>query len=148
MHEYSFLYIHALIFPKIGRTAYHQPTIYPQIGSVTMDSNVLNTTHFVANCGSLSYRAAKMAAVEPAGIPVSRTATPVATESSPAILHNTNASAGNNTSRKILYLIVVALAMERMSTSDIILPMINIISAVLQFAMPPIVPVINSGNFT
>ena len=48
-----------------------------QIGTVIMESNVVNTTHLVANISSLWYFDATAAVELAAGIPVSTTLTPV-----------------------------------------------------------------------
>ena len=67
-----------------------------------MDSRVVSTTHLVAKGASLPYRAAKMAAVDPAGIPVMMTDTPVATRSIPSSRQRPKATAGSRASRNTL----------------------------------------------
>ena len=98
-----------------------------------MDNRVDSTTHLVANSASLPYLAAKMAAVAPAGMPVIMTATPAATESSPSSRLHANAAPGSSTSLKIPKPAVVLLIIVLTSTSARIVPIINIVTAELQF---------------
>ena len=111
-----------------------------------MDSRVLSTTHLVANTASLPYRAAKMAAVDPAGIPVMITATPVATGSSPRAREIPQAAAGSSTRRRALIHNVVGLTMVSRGTSTRMVPMINMVMAVLQLPMPVMVEVSRVGR--
>ena len=65
-----------------------------------MDSRVVSTTHLVAKGASLPYRAAKMAAVEPAGIPVIRMQTLVSVVSRWSGLSSTHSRSGYRKSRR------------------------------------------------
>jgi len=111
-----------------------------------MDINVVITTHLVANKASLSYLAAKIAAVAPAGIPVIRTLIPSDVASSPS--PTTSAAAGRMIRRNTENMAVSLLKIVVIFTSAKIVPTISIVRALLQFPRYFTVAVMTAGSFT
>lgn len=113
-----------------------------------MDINVVITTHLVANKASLSYLAAKIAAVAPAGIPVIRTLIPSDVASSPSPSPTTSAAAGRMIRRNTENMAVSLLKIVVIFTSAKIVPTISIVRALLQFPRYFTVAVMTAGSFT
>ena len=105
-----------------------------------------NTTQRVAKSASLWYRAAKMVAVAPAGMPVMRTLTPRGTCSYPRIFLRTKAAAGRASRRKSAKRTVSLLTMVESFTSARMVPTINMVMAELQFPIYRAVSVTTEGR--
>lgn len=124
----------------------YPPTRRLHVGRVSIEISVDMTTHFVAKGASLLYRAAKIAAVAPAGIPVIRTLTPSDTLSNPISRPKRKATPGKRSNRKILKAIVSRFNIVGSFTSAKIVPTINIVRAELQFPTYRVVSVITFGR--